>query len=492
MKKGQVNTPAEIVSVMMDYASYTVSNNILDKHFMDNSCGNGNILVEAVRRYIASYKNDDPFLIGVEDALSRYIHGIELDEKAIEECRDRLDNEAAAYGIYGVDWDLKCGDALVIGSGINNMDFVICNPPYVRIHDLADSEICKEYEFSSDGMTDLYLAFYELGIKMLSPDGIMCYISPSSWLSSNSGQSMRNWVEKTHRLSSVIDFRHTKVFGNVSTYAMITLIDGLHHSHIRYDIYEPNTGEVVPKYYTRYKDAFVGGYLMFGEKDALGVMSRMSVRNHSDRIVRVKNGYATLADEVFIDEYARSQQKSPYEIEVYKASSGKDGETRCFFPYKKNPEGRYEYVDIEEIKSVSPSVYEYIKDHEEELRKRTYERKGYADTWWLFGRSQAINDTGLVKIAINNTIRGRDDLYMRTVDAGSGVYGGLYIVPGTVSISDIKEIVDSDDFVEYVKMLKKYKSGGYYTFSGKDLEKYINYKLKDKLKSWKEPQSELE
>ena len=30
---------------------------------------------------------------------------------------------------------------------------------------------------------------------------------------------------------------------------------------------------------------------------------------------------------------------------------------------------------------------------------------------------------------------------------------------------------------EYIKLLKNYKSGGYYNFSSKDLEQYLNYKL---------------
>ena len=36
------------------------------------------------------------------------------------------------------------------------------------------------------------------------------------------------------------------------------------------------------------------------------------------------------------------------------------------------------------------------------------------------------------------------------------------------------------DQVNYVKLLKNYKSGGYYTFASKDLEQYLNYKLSEK------------
>ena len=33
----------------------------------------------------------------------------------------------------------------------------------------------------------------------------------------------------------------------------------------------------------------------------------------------------------------------------------------------------------------------------------------------------------------------------------------------------------ADDFVEYIKAVGKYKNGGYYTFSSKELEMWFNY-----------------
>ena len=41
----------------------------------------------------------------------------------------------------------------------------------------------------------------------------------------------------------------------------------------------------------------------------------------------------------------------------------------------------------------------------------------------------------------------------------------------------LEQAIFSDDFIEYIKLLKKYKSGGYYTFNSKELELYLNYKI---------------
>ena len=61
------------------------------------------------------------------------------------------------------------------------------------------------------------------------------------------------------------------------------------------------------------------------------------------------------------------------------------------------------------------------------------------------------------------------------VKRGEGLYSGLYIITDyNIPFDDIISIIRTDEFVDYVKMLKKYKSGGYYTYNSKDVEQYIN------------------
>lgn len=46
-----------------------------------------------------------------------------------------------------------------------------------------------------------------------------------------------------------------------------------------------------------------------------------------------------------------------------------------------------------------------------------------------------------------------------------------------LNIDKIKDLLISQDFETYVSLLGKYKSGGYYTFSTKDIKVFLNYKL---------------
>ena len=57
-----------------------------------------------------------------------------------------------------------------------------------------------------------------------------------------------------------------------------------------------------------------------------------------------------------------------------------------------------------------------------------------------------------------------------------GVYSGLYII-SDISEEVLRTALLSDDFIKYISVLKKYKSGGYYTFNSKELKQYLDFKL---------------
>ena len=119
-------------------------------------------------------------------------------------------------------------------------------------------------------------------------------------------------------------------------------------------------------------------------------------------------------------------------------------------------------------------VAKYLEENKSRLLKgrSEYEMPG----WYLYGRSQAIKDVFKDKISINSIIKSPETIKLNFVPAGSGVYSGLYIV-GDIGNLPINEIIKSERFMRYVSALRKYKSGGYYTYSSKELEKYLNYEI---------------
>ena len=196
-KDGVVYTPEPVVEKMLDMMGYLpdIYPHLLSRHIVDNSCGTGNILLQVLKRYVEAANiiygriTYTPFdlRMAVINKACEHIHGIEIDKRACDECKTRLDKYLMDF--FGVDsvntnWDIRCQDALDMKErDIKAYDYVIGNPPYIRVHDLECD--LSGYEFTEEGMKDIYIAFYELSLKMVKEGGKICYITPSSWFTSN-------------------------------------------------------------------------------------------------------------------------------------------------------------------------------------------------------------------------------------------------------------------------------------------------------------------
>lgn len=154
---GQVFTPDHIVALMLDHCGYR-GEAILQRHVIDNSCGDGAFLCVAVSRYCMEWAKRGGDKEALRRHLETYIHGIELDEVAHGNCLYNLDRIAEAFGLHGVRWDVTNEDATQVKRYDGKMDFVVGNPPYVRVHNLGEHyEDVKSFAFAEGGMTDLYI-----------------------------------------------------------------------------------------------------------------------------------------------------------------------------------------------------------------------------------------------------------------------------------------------------------------------------------------------
>ena len=104
-------------------------------------------------------------------------------------------------------------------------DVVIGNPPYVRqeaVKELKPALKAEGYECFS-GTADLYVYFFERGVKLLRPAGALAYISSNSFLNSGFGENLRRWLAANTRIRQLIDFAETKVFEAVTEPCVICL-----------------------------------------------------------------------------------------------------------------------------------------------------------------------------------------------------------------------------------------------------------------------------
>ena len=223
-EQGKVYTPANIVNHILDLAGY-YNENVLEKHVIDNSCGDGAFLVEVAERYIKEAFKKKINNKKIKNDIETYIHGIEIDKKAHQKCIYNLSKVAEKYNIGNVKWDVICEDSLKITKYNNKMSFVVGNPPYVRVHNLKENfSNVKNFKFTQCGMTDLFIVFYEIGLKMLNKEGILAYINPSSLFNSLACRKMRKYFIDNKLLTKVVNFEHNQVF-DATTYSTIIILD---------------------------------------------------------------------------------------------------------------------------------------------------------------------------------------------------------------------------------------------------------------------------
>lgn len=464
-EKGQVFTPSYIVKAMLDWCGYR-GHEIIGKHVTDNSCGDGAFLVEVVHRYIQAAFDKGLSPSVVKKQLKIYIHGLDNDPEAIAACRKRLDEMAAQYGITGVTWRIYQMDSLACRFFDGMMDYVVGNPPYVRVHNLNDitHDLLHECPFTDKGMTDLYLAFFALAFRTLKKGGQLCYITPVSWIYSKAGRAFREYIMQQRNMVELVDMGHHQIFTNVSTYTIVSrFIKGLSCDNFVYSLFDPTDGHKYGMVNLTLSESYMDHSFYLADKSTLLQLRQIkSVHHHAS--VKVKNGFATLADKIFFSEEIPD---SPFTIQAVKASTGVW--MRCFYPY--HDDGTP--VTFEEL-SVYPVLKSYLEKYKQELCNRDVRQT----EWWLYGRTQAITCVSQDKLSVNALVRDVEDLKIQRVPERSGVYAGYYITaPDSSTLEQIGATIKTTTFINYVKALKKYKSGGYYTFSAKDLEQFLHYHL---------------
>lgn len=456
---GQVFTPKKLVEDMLNFVDYTGSK-ILKKHIIDNSCGDGAFLIEIVKKYIDEHQKLHNSLTKIKKELETYIHGIELDADTYIACLNNLDKTALLYGITNVKWNIICGNTLNHSEFDKKMDYVIGNPPYVRVHNLGDNfNKIRNYTFCKKGMTDLYILFYEIGLNMLNKNGVLCYITPNSFYSSLAGENFRKYISKNKNLSLIADLGHYQPF-KVTTYTTICIFHN-NKTFKSFDYYKYNQdGTFIFKDKLEFNESIQNNKIILTTKKDLELYKQIqSYTPINKNLINVKNGFATLADNIFI-----SDKKYPNSIKVIKASTGQW--FYSIFPYDNN-------LDLIDFDNLSKKTKEHLSNNKATLEKRCLDKNA---KWYSFGRSQAIKDVYKDKIAINTTIKDKKSIKLNKAGIGEGIYSGLYIL-GNISFERIKQIIVNDDFIHYLTILGKCKNGGYYTFSSIDLKKYLIYTL---------------
>jgi hypothetical protein len=107
-------------------------------------------------------------------------------------------------------------------------DYVVGNPPYVRVQNLPDKQktMMGELYESTTGNYDIYCPFYERGLDWLTEGtGKLGYITPNQFMVTDYGEGLRRVLLEDSRIEEVYDFRDSGVFEDATNYPAIVILE---------------------------------------------------------------------------------------------------------------------------------------------------------------------------------------------------------------------------------------------------------------------------
>jgi type I restriction-modification system DNA methylase subunit len=207
---------------------------------LDPACGSGAFLIEAFDQLHAAYQRSNDRLLELRGHRSLFdldrrilennLYGVDLNEEAIEICRLSLWIKTAERGktLASLDHAIRVGNSVVSDLAVHpkafdwqaafpevfaqgGFDVVVGNPPYVRQELLSSIKPYLQTAYRAyHGMADLYVCFYELGLRVLRPGGLLSFIVTNKWMKSGYGEPLRRFFAEETWVESVVDFGHAK------------------------------------------------------------------------------------------------------------------------------------------------------------------------------------------------------------------------------------------------------------------------------------------
>ncbi|MBS1632839.1 MAG: class I SAM-dependent DNA methyltransferase [Bacteroidetes bacterium] len=149
-------------------------------------------------------------------------------QKLIKEKQEYIDgikNNALYTGAF--EWRFEFPEILDNNGLFLGFDVIVGNPPYIQLQKLPESIKAalqtQQYKtFIKTG--DIYQLFYELGVKLLKPKGLLSYITSNKWMRTDYGSVTRDFLGSDCNTIAVIDFGMAQLFESVTTYTNILIL----------------------------------------------------------------------------------------------------------------------------------------------------------------------------------------------------------------------------------------------------------------------------
>ena len=486
---GVVYTPKWVVNLILDNLAY--NKDIYKKKIIDPACGDGAFLSEIVERFIFDAEQKKLNKPQIKKFIGENVFGFDIDEVAIKKCVATLDEIALKHNLKNINWQIIKTDSLDkknVDKHFDFFDFVVGNPPYIRIQHLGKerrSKIQGDWHLCKKGSTDIFITFFELGFYLLNKTGKLGYITPNTYLKTKAGETLRDFIKTSKTLKTLIDFEHNQLFENATTYSVITILDKNQQKNT-FALYKGDVENVNFIDDVNLNNLNSDNWILTSN-DILEKLKAIEKRGMPlNKIAKIHVGITTLADEFYIfkdpkfeGEFAEIKLKDNrvFRIEknilkpIIKASILKDPDEEqsryVIFPYRKI-NNKHSIIPENDLKNKFPLTYKYFLAVRENLDKRD-KGKSNQVAWYAFGRSQGL-DTSFGKKILTSPINLKPNFLVWEKEDYTFFAGYCIKFDGDLKL--LARNLNSQDMEFYINHVSRNYQNNYKSFAKSFIEKF--------------------
>ena len=405
---GEVFTRRWVVDLILDLAGYRAADDLGASVIVEPACGAGAFLVPIAERLAESCTRHGRSLADLGQA----IRAFDVLDRNVDAAREsvaarlvELGQPADVAASLSSQW-VSRGDFLLGDCGFDGSlqaDFVVGNPPYVRLEDVP-AEVSAAYRSECStmrGRADIYVGFFEKGLSMLGPEGRLAFICADRWMHNQYGERLRALVASEHAVDTVVAMHDVDAFEDtVSAYPAITVLrngrQGRAHVVEAMDGFDAADGRTVAQWLADGHDVaadegcfsaarldrWFAGNGLWPSGSPIGLELLADLEERFDPLedwrtgTRVGIGVATGCDDVFVVEDAPDVEPCRL-LPMLTAQDIASGAPRWSGRFLVNPWEGGRLVDLEEY----PGLATYLQRHGTRIRARHVARKRPA-SWY--------------------------------------------------------------------------------------------------------------
>ncbi|MDD4477154.1 MAG: Eco57I restriction-modification methylase domain-containing protein [Patescibacteria group bacterium] len=468
-ENGVVFTPEWVADFMVGEALN--SQKITGKEkVLDAGCGEGVFTIIAAKK-LAKLSGKP-----INKVIEENIYFIDLSSDYIEKTKQNLQklskNKITKFN--------EIDDDFCFHNFNEKFNFIIGNPPYVRIQNLngRKEQLQNNFITASNGSIDLYYCFFERALKLLKDNGKIVFITPNSHFYSAAGKNLRNLM--LPHLTKIVNFDHWQIFKDATTYTAITLLQKEKTNGFLYAENFKNDFQNIEFKKISIQHMRTERWEFFDQKYLDKVVKLNKKYSTLQEVADIHYGIATLKDDIYIFSPDKSDNQyhyfGEYKIEknlcvpIIKASTYKGMSQNLFliFPYKNE-----KIINHDTFKKKYPEAYKYFLNHKNILAMRDKGGGKNYEEFYAFGRNQGLK-TSFGKKIITSTMNISPRFFV-VEDENASFYAGYCVKPkNSIDLYELCDALNSDLMKEHISSVSKSYRGGYKSYAKSFLKDFVH------------------